>query len=148
MISQFPKFFWSIRLKLALLVLAQQLALSGCDTTPTQETPTKIVADSITVTLRVDFHGQKENLEKTLTLTAPVTAYSALVAAMPDEVESSGAGETLFIKSISKVPNQGAGKDNWTYRVNQQLGKTSCGISPLANQAMVEWSLGQYDPGE
>ena len=67
---------------------------------------------------------------------------------MPEGIESSGEGETMFIKSIGQVANEGPGKDNWTYRVNQKLGKTSCGISPLANEDKVEWTFGKYDPTE
>ncbi|MEQ1904960.1 MAG: DUF4430 domain-containing protein [Pirellulaceae bacterium] len=100
------------------------------------------------MTVRIDFQGRKENIEKVVTLPAPATVFSALIAALPNEVESTGEGETLFIKSIGQVANEGAGKDNWTYRVNQKLGKTSCGISPLANQDQVEWTLGKYDPAE
>jgi Domain of unknown function (DUF4430) len=135
---------------MVLLAITQLLAGVGCDTEPPKKPSitTNSTTNSVAVTVRIDFNGRKENIEKVVTVPAPATVYLALIAAMPNGIESSGEGETLFIKSIGEVANEGAGKDNWTYRVNQKLGKSSCGTSPLANQDKVEWTLGKYDPAE
>jgi hypothetical protein len=60
------------------------------------------------------------------------------------EVESRGAGSTLFVLAIGGVRNEQGAGDNWVYLVNDQLGSTSAGVHVVAAGDRVIWRFGSY----
>lgn len=77
---------------------------------------------------------------------AEMTVFDVISRFSPSlDVESTGQGETLFVKSIAGQKNLGSAGDNWIYRVNGQLGDCSCGVYPVAAGDEVVWSFGKYE---
>lgn len=60
--------------------------------------------------------------------------------------ESSGSGETAFVKAIDGVENEKAAGDNWTFKVNGKLGDRSSGVFELKPGDDVVWRFGAYAP--
>ena len=58
------------------------------------------------------------------------------------EFESRGSGDTLFLTSIAGVENSGAGKGNWTFKVNGELGDKSSGVFKVKPDDKIDWSFG------
>lgn len=58
------------------------------------------------------------------------------------EFESRGSGDTLFLTSIAGVKNSGAGKGNWTFKVNGELGDKSSGVFKVKPDDKIDWSFG------
>jgi hypothetical protein len=80
-------------------------------------------------------------------LPAGATVFSALETLAKEsgfKVQSKGEGETKFVVAIRDVVNLGAKGDNWTYRVNGQLGDRSAGIYQLKRGDKVAWIFGKY----
>ena len=120
--------------------------LAGCDSQPeieqVQETPQ--VAGTVTVV--IDFNGRKPKKE-ILVDVEDDTVMSILTRARDKgqlEFVSRGKGETAFVSAIDGVENEKAAGDNWTYRVNGQLGDRSCGVFQVKSQDEILWLFGKY----
>lgn len=158
--------------RLALTFIAVFLSLVGCNTNkaPTESKPDsakvhstdpssatkqpKLSAsdspngDEIEQVIRVKIvrGADAEPIEGTATWAAGMTVFDAISALSPSvDVESTGQGEALFVKSIAGQANLGAAGDNWIYRVNGQLGDRSCGVYELQAGDEVVWSFGKYE---
>jgi hypothetical protein len=57
-----------------------------------------------------------------------------------------GNQSTAFLMSIDGVKNKGARGDNWIFRVNNNLGKKSFGVTKLKAGDEVTWTYGKYKP--
>jgi hypothetical protein len=87
-----------------------------------------------------------EIIEGTVVWQAEMTVFDVISRFSPSlDVESTGQGEALFVKSIAGQKNLGSAGDNWIYRVNGQLGDRSCGVYPVAAGDEVVWSFGKYE---
>ncbi|MBX3418423.1 MAG: DUF4430 domain-containing protein [Pirellulaceae bacterium] len=130
------------------LVAVFTLVIAGCAGTETVvETADEAQpATRITVRLSVNFNGRSENSAEDIEVPDDTSVFGILAKGFPGEVEHSGQGERLFVRSIRGVANEGPRGDNWTYRVNGELGKVSSGICPVADGNVVEWTLGKYSP--
>ena len=105
------------------------------------------LAASFEVEVTVDYRNSQPALEGKVKLLAGATAFSALEAFGNESgiaVQSTGEGETKFVVAIGDVVNLGAKGDNWTYRVNGQLGDRSAGIYQLKTGDKVSWIFGKY----
>lgn len=145
---------------LVCLLLLGGLGAGGCDRAPqpnqlpaqapaAKPTPTgdQPAATSLEIPVVVDFRNGQPALEGTVQLPADATAFAALQAFAAQsgfEVQSRGTGETIFVIAIRDVANQGAKGDNWTYRVNGQLGDRSAGIYQLKPGDKLAWIFGKY----
>lgn len=101
----------------------------------------------IEVEVEIDFKNSTPALTGKVTLEKDQTAFAALENfARQNElkVDFKGQGETLFVRGIGDVANQGAGGINWTYRVNGELGDRSSGIFSLKPGDKVLWIFGKY----
>jgi hypothetical protein len=87
-----------------------------------------------------------EPLEGTSAWSSGTTVFEALMGLSPAvAVESTGQGESLFVKSIAGQANLGSAGDNWIYRVNGKLGDCSCAVYELEAGDTVVWSFGKYE---
>lgn len=87
-----------------------------------------------------------EPTENTTAWSQGMTVFDALMGLSPDvAVESTGQGESLFVKSIAGQANLGSAGDNWIYRVNGKLGDRSCAVYELEAGDTVVWSFGKYE---
>jgi len=124
----------------------------GCDrsgpesskpkTEQAQQPPAKIEVE-----VEIDFKNSTPPLTGKVTLEKEQTAFAALESFARQKelkVDFKGEGETLFVKGIGEVANQGAGGINWTYRVNGELGDRSSGIFSLKAGDKVSWIFGKY----
>jgi hypothetical protein len=103
-------------------------------------------AQAATVRVRVGRGPDSEWIEGTVPWQADMTVFDAISRFSPSlDVESTGQGETLFVKSIAGQKNLGSAGDNWIYRVNGQLGDRSCAVYPVAAGDEVVWSFGKYE---
>lgn len=101
----------------------------------------------IEVEIEIDFKNSTPSLSGKVTLEKEQTAFAALESFARQKelkVDFKGEGETLFVKGIGEVANQGAGGINWTYRVNGELGDRSSGIFSLKPGDKVLWIFGKY----
>jgi hypothetical protein len=101
----------------------------------------------IEVEVEIDFKNSTPALTGKVTLEKEQTAFAALESFARQKelkVDFKGEGETLFVKGIGEVANQGAGGINWTYRVNGELGDRSSGIFSLKAGDKVSWIFGKY----
>jgi hypothetical protein len=111
------------------------------DTAGTRETP-----QASAVRVRVLRGPSAEIIEGTVAWQAEMTVFDVISRFSPSlDVESTGQGEALFVKSIAGQKNLGSAGDNWIYRVNGQLGDRSCGVYPVAAGDEVVWSFGKYE---
>lgn len=102
---------------------------------------------SISVECELDFSGRRETVRGTVTVASGATAFEVLVAlaaAKGLEVESRGDGSTRFVTAIGGIQNEGAGKDNWVFRVDGKLGDRSSGIQVVQDGQKLVWSMGVY----
>lgn len=122
----------------------QQLdnAPSTGNSTNSQATDTQAAA----IRVRVLRGPAAEIIEGTVVWQAEMTVFDVISRFSPSlDVESTGQGEALFVKSIAGQKNLGSAGDNWIYRVNGQLGDRSCGVYPVAAGDEVVWSFGKYE---
>lgn len=116
-------------------------------TTAPQSTATEKPPAKIEVEVEIDFKNSTPPLTGKVTLEKEQTAFAALESFARQKelkVDFKGEGETLFVKGIGEVANQGAGGINWTYRVNGDLGDRSSGIFSLKPGDKVLWIFGKY----
>lgn len=136
---------WACLLMLALAV--------GCDPEPTLDAQRSV--DSAgevvagTVQLQVDFSGEKKNMSVKVPCSADSTVFQILQRAQNQgdlDFDSQGSGGTAFVHSIDGVMNSGRRGKNWTFRVNEQLAKESCGSLAVVPGDVIEWKFGDYEP--
>ncbi len=128
---------------------SQQLdnAPSTGDSTNSQASDTRAAdAQAAAIRVRVLRGPTAEIIEGTVVWQAEMTVFDVISRFSPSlDVESTGQGEALFVKSIAGQKNLGSAGDNWIYRVNGQLGDRSCGVYPVAAGDEVVWSFGKYE---
>jgi hypothetical protein len=101
------------------------------------------------VLLQIDFRGQQDNLELEVPCSTESTAFEVLKIASRQagfSLETTGQGQTAFVKSIAGVANQGAGGDNWVFHVNGALADRGSGVYPLQSKDQLRWVFGKYEP--
>ena len=101
----------------------------------------------INVDVCIAFHGRRDDVAEKINLSLSATALDALRETAKRnniEVQIKGTGETAFVISVGGVENLGAKGDNWTYRVNDQLGDRSSGVFNLQDGDKVTWMFGKY----
>ncbi len=103
-------------------------------------------AARISTTLIVDFKGRGEIVNLSVDVPADTTVFGVLAKGLAGEVLHRGDADRLFVMSIRGIANEGASGDNWTYRVNGELGKVSAGVCPVADGDKIEWTFGKYSP--
>jgi hypothetical protein len=126
-------------------------AIIGCSRSTENESlpaTTKGEPNGIHVTVAVQFHGQGDDLVREIEMKSGQSVIDALMAAVGGDVVYSGSRETLFVSAIKGVANGGAGADNWTFRVNDKLGGSSCGVVVLNDGDRLLWNYGDYSPSE
>lgn len=125
------------------------LAAGGCDRSPSPvaSPPADTVDQSGTVELSLEFNGRAEDRTLEVEWKPGDTVYSVMIRARDAgrlTFAAAGAGETVFVKAIADVENEGAGGDNWVFRINDQLGNSSCGVVTVAANDRITWRLGSY----
>lgn len=133
---------YSSKIFAALCVVAMTLMVSGCDST---SVPAELQRDIGTVVLEVDFGGKKTSKTIDVVCSPKSTVLSSLERAQNMkklEFKFRGTGETAFVTSIDGVDNEGADGENWTYRVNDELGDRSAGILGVKPGDTILWSFG------
>jgi len=119
---------------------------SNPSTDPTPSPTTSSDAAEAVVRLRVVLAPSAREIEGQVAWRDGMSVYDATVALQPSlEVESSGQGESLFVKSLAGQANRGSAGDNWIYRVNGELGDRSCGVFPVQPGDQILWSFGKYE---
>lgn len=132
--------FRTIILLLAVVVVS----MVGCQR---KQPGPSITTEMITIDVCIAFQGRRGDVTEKLNLRVPATALDALreTAKLHNiEVKTQGAGDTAFVTSVGGVENLGAKGDNWTYRVNDQLGDRSSGVFNVQDGDKVTWMFGKY----
>jgi hypothetical protein len=127
-----------------LLLSAICVSLVGCQQ---EQTEPSIKTQIISIDVHVAFQGRHENITQKINLNVPATALDALreIAKLNNiDVQFKGNGETAFVYSIDGVENLGTKGDNWTYRVNDQLGDRSSDVYNVKEGDKVTWMFGKY----
>ena len=137
---------WLFTIGLLTIGLITISVISGCDSGPgtkTADTPKREIG---TVDLAVDFGKDKKPLSIAVVCSEDSTVLSTLERAhnMKElELEFRGSGETAFVESINGVKNEGAGGNNWIYRVNGKTGDKSAGIYKVDPSDKISWQFGE-----
>jgi hypothetical protein len=100
-----------------------------------------------TVQLNIVFNSDREKISVDVPCSEDSTVHSILKRAqnLGDlKFESSGEGESAFVKSIGGVTNLLGDGDNWVYKVNGELGDRSCGACDVKPGDLIQWSFGKY----
>ncbi len=132
---------------IGLVILLLSGILAGCDSRPAAQKSSSSRVDTGTVQLEIDFGGRQKKISMDVPCSADSTVFQILERAreMADfSFSSTGTGETVFVRSIDGVENEGSDGDNWVYRVNEELGDRSCGVYPVQPGDRVLWVLGEY----
>ena len=133
------------------LLLALVASWLGCDTTASPSTDLGAGEKvSGTVELLINFRDS-DDLMVAVPVAADATVLSIMERAKGNgelEFEFRGQGDSAFLKSINGVENEGAGGDNWVYRVNEQLGDRSFGVFSVEADDQIVWTFGKYQPKE
>ena len=56
-----------------------------------------------------------------------------------------GSGSTAFLTQIDDVANEGGDGRNWVFRVNDELGDRSCGVTKIDAGDTVLWRFQTYE---
>lgn len=129
-------------LKQLFLVFALALLTNGCDRS--SEATSDLQREIGTVSLKVDFGGDKPDKQIDVVCSADSTVLLSLQRAQNmNELafQSSGSGETAFVQSIDGVDNETDGK-SWIYHVNDELADKSAGIKTVKPGDVITWSYG------
>lgn len=137
---------------IAVIVLALMTCLcmscSAVKETESSSDQTKPIAVG-TVTLEITFADESNtNKEMAVDCFEGSTVFSIMETAESEgklkfqhRQNLTGAPESIFIESIEGVSND-EGK-YWTYRVNGELAKQSCGTMPVSPDEKLKWVYGQ-----
>lgn len=94
------------------------------------------------VELTIDFgRGRQKKLEA-IAWRGGMTVANAMNAAPGVSITQKGSGQSAFVTSIDGVENQGAGGDNWIYRVNGIIADRSFAVYDLKPGDRVLWTFG------
>lgn len=134
------------------LVLFSCTWFSGCNSATDSENgpatpPVTGVAESGTATLEICFNSNRDDLEIEVACEPEMTVLAILekAQAMGEfDFESTGSGASAFVKSIGGIENLAARGNNWTYRVNSEVGNRSCGVYSVNPGDRVLWAFGDY----
>ena len=132
----------SARLWLVVIVIAAV----GCESADVGESSTK-GATTGSVTVDIDFNGRTQNKSFRIPCSQDSTVFSILQRAENTgdvKFAFTGSNETAFVSSIDGVENEKGAGDNWTYRVNDELGDRSCGVFPVKPEDKILWRFGKY----
>ena len=101
-------------------------------------------AESVQVSLKLDFQGQGENLELEMQVPGAATVFELLLLAKSQgelSFESTGSGELAFVTSINGIENEKAGGSNWVFYVNDELASAGSGDYKLSESDKVLWKF-------
>lgn len=128
---------------IAIMILALG---SGCDSSPTANSPQNTGLDIGTVGLTIDFGpARRKPIEVDVPCSVDSTVIDILSRAqnMGDlKFESTGSGDTVFVKSIASMGNEGAGGSNWIFLVNEETGDKSAGVIAVEPSDKIRWRFG------
>ncbi len=98
----------------------------------------------------VEKHFNEIAHEDGLTVFGAMRVASALPEPLALGFEHRGRGETVFVRSIDGLANEGGnrGDRNWTYLVNGERASRSCGVEQLEAGDVVRWRYAPYNMGE
>lgn len=103
-----------------------------------------------TVEFTIRFNGKGTDIElKDIEWKDGMTVLSLMTQLQKEKKLSfkhRGKGITAFLTEIGGVKNSGSGGDNWIFRVNSKLGKTSFGVVKLSAGDKINWTFGKYRP--
>ncbi len=128
------------------------LTFPGCDRgskAKTADAPDGSKRGIGTVDLTVDFGsegGEKKPIDVAVVCSEDSTVLSILERAHNTgdlDLKFRGSGETAFVESISGVKNEGAGGQNWIFRVNGKTGDKSAGVYEVNPGDKVSWQFGE-----
>ena len=123
------------------------VTLVGCESPEAADSRKPVEPAVGMVTVVIDFNGRGENKEMEMACESDSTVFSILEQlqrAQRLRISHSGSGESVFISEIDGVANEQAAGDNWTYRVNDELGDRSCGVFPVKSGDQILWRFGSY----
>ena len=133
-----------IRWVVVSLVFAFSVILGTARTTSANATE---ISES-KVALVIDYGDGVEKHFKRLAWQDNATVWSMLQQAIKHprglRVKHQGRGDTLFVRAIDNVTNEGGAGRNWIYRVNNQLGDRGAGIHPVQKGDTVLWTFERY----
>jgi len=115
---------------------------AGCGQTATEPLTKGQIG---TVVLAVDFGGQWENIDVQIPCSEDSTVFDILRRAEMNgdlRLQSSGRGETAFVKSINGVGGLSGDDNYWTYQLNGELGSTGSGVTEVDPGDELLWSYG------
>ena len=131
-------------LVLAAIVWSRTHALRDVPANNSAEMPVTIPASDPRpkVALTLDFGGGRRLAFAAIAWRDGMTV-ADLISAWPNVViKQKGTGESAFVTAIDDVENQGADGNNWTYRVNDQMGDRSFAVYKLKSGDLVLWTFG------
>jgi hypothetical protein len=143
-------------MKSQLVLLCGWLSLcAACDSSPRVGTGRSPAGDDredpprVSVQVEVDFAGRLPNKSARIELPPGATVLDCLLELRRQQrltFHHVGSQGSAFVQSIDGLENGGAAGDNWVFRVNGQLGQTSCGLAVLKSGDQLNWRYGKYDP--
>lgn len=139
---------WSVESLLGLLLLLPVVVLVPAGIVQAQETDNSAEKKATTLTLTLDFDDGSQKRFTGIAFVEGMTVFDVLEKASKHPrgfpVQTAGKGETLMVKAIDRVENEGAGS-NWIFEVNGKLGTKSCAITKLKGGDSVLWRFGKYE---
>ncbi len=130
------------RLRLA-WCLAVCLLWAGCDSPAVPS----VASNTGTVDLVIDYNGRKPNQQLEIPIHPESTVLTVLQRAQKTgdiQFDVRGDREGAFVSAIGGVANEKAAGDNWTFRVNDELGNRSCGVFSVKAGDRILWLFGKY----
>ncbi len=104
--------------------------------------------DSKSVKVTIDYGDGVEKRFTAIPWQDPMTVWDAmrLAAKHPRGIkfEHRGKGATALLTQIDDLKNEGGGKRNWVYRVNEKLADRSLGILEIKAGDTILWRFEKY----
>ena len=98
-----------------------------------------------TVQLIVDYHNGVEKHFTRLPWSAKMTVLDAMKKAARVshgiQFRHQGKGATAFLTQIDNLKNQGGGRNNWLYEINQKPAQQSFGVQELKPHDLIRWTF-------
>jgi len=111
------------------------------------EDPAFLNLDSVTLTIELQAFGRDNITETVKDVAGPMTVSDLLQRVAKEsglQLDFSGRGETVFVKSIAGIRGGTEGRGWWLFKVNDKLANRSAGVTKLKNGDKVVWWLGDY----
>lgn len=136
----------------AILLIALATGFVGCQQSTlsdrqTVDRPATDKARTGSVELAVEFNGRGDDQAWTVDWNHGDTVHSVMIRSREKQqfdFSATGSGATVFVTSIADVANEGASGDNWVFRINEKMGKISCGVAEVQAGDRIVWRLGSY----